>query len=208
MTTKPITVPLTADATSAWRIRGYQIAWGLAMCFYLLEYASRSAPAVMIEHLVTAFGTSAIGVSAILGTYYYTYSTTSLIAGAALDRVGAKKAVPVGIFILAIGCLLFSIPTAAAGYAGRLLQGAGSAFAFTGAVYLAAHGFSARWLATAIGATQCLGMLGGSAGQFVVGPLLEHGVGWQSIWHWLGTACVVVGILLFFISPSESRPQS
>src|SRR6266436_2821200 len=146
-------------------------------------------------------------VSAILGTYYYTYSITSLIAGAALDRVGAKKAVPVGIFILAIGCLLFSIPTAAAGYAGRLLQGAGSAFAFTGAVYLAAHGFSARWLATAIGVTQCLGMLGGSAGQFVVGPLLEHGIAWQTIWHWLGTASIAVGILLFVITPRETRPQ-
>src|SRR5271154_1167265 len=208
MTTKPIAAPLAADATSGWRVHGYQIAWGLALCFYFLEYASRSAPAVMIEHLATAFGTSAIGVSAILGTYYYTYSTTSLIAGAALDRVGAKKAVPVGIFILAIGCLLFAVPTATAGYAGRLLQGAGSAFAFTGAVYLASHGFSARWLATAIGVTQCIGMLGGSAGQFVVGPWLEHGVAWQSIWHWLAVACVVVGILLFLIAPSESRQQA
>ena len=208
MTTKPITAPLAADATSAWRIRGYQIAWGLALCFYFLEYASRSAPAVMIEHLATAFGTTAIGVSAILGTYYYTYSTTSLIAGAALDRVGAKKAVPVGIFILAIGCLLFSIPTAGAGYVGRLLQGAGSAFAFTGAVYLASHGFSARWLATAIGVTQCLGMLGGAAGQFVVGPWLERGVGWQSIWHWLGIASLVVGVLLFMTTPSETRAQT
>jgi MFS family permease len=208
MTTKPITAPLTADATSEWRIRAYQIAWGLALCFYFLEYASRSAPAVMIEHLGTAFGTTAIGVSAILGTYYYTYSVTSLIAGAALDGVGAKKAVPIGLFILAIGCLLFSVPIAAAGYAGRLLQGAGSAFAFTGAVYLAAHGFSARWLATAIGVTQCLGMLGGSAGQFVVGPWLEHGVGWQTIWHGLGIASLVVGVLLFVITPSETRPQT
>src|ERR1700747_1187642 len=180
MTTKPITVPLASDTTSGSRIRGYQIAWGLALCFYFLEYASRSAPAVMIEHLVTAFGTSAIGVSAILGTYYYTYSIASLIAGAALDRVGAKKAVPIGIFILAVGWLLFSIPTATAGYAGRLLQGAGSAFAFTGAVYLAVHGFSARWLATAIGVTQCVGMLGGSAGPFVVGALLERGLRWPN----------------------------
>src|SRR5260370_33917000 len=177
MTTKPIAAPLTADATSGWRIRAYQIAWGLALCFYFLEYASRSAPAVMIEHLATAFGPTAIGVSAILGTYYYTYSTTSLIAGAALDRVGAKKAVPVGLFILAIGCLLFAIPTAGAGYAGRLLQGARSAFAVTGAVYLAAHGFAARWLATAIGVTQCLGMLGGSTGPFVAGPWLEDAGG-------------------------------
>ena len=207
MTTKTIAASLVPEAASGWRIRGFQIAWGLGLCFYFLEYAARSAPAVMIQHLALAFGTSAIGVSAILGTYYYTYSTASLIAGAALDRVGAKKAVPVGIFVLAVGCLLFSIPTATAGYAGRLLQGAGSAFAFTGAVYLAAHGFSARWLATAIGVTQCLGMLGGAAGQFVVGPLLEHGVSWQTVWHWLGTASIAVGVLMFAIAPREPRSQ-
>ena len=208
MTTKPLAAAVAQQATSGWRIRAFQIAWGLALCFYFLEYASRSAPAVMIQHLSAAFGTTAIGVSAILGTYYYTYSTTSLIAGAALDRLGAKKVVPVGIFILAVGCLLFSASTTTAGYAGRLLQGAGSAFAFTGAVYLASHGFSARWLATAIGVTQCLGMLGGAAGQFVVGPWLEHGVAWQSIWHWLGTASIAVGVLLFAITPREPRSQS
>lgn len=208
MTTKPITASFTPDAASGWRIRSFQMAWGLGLCFYFLEYASRSAPAVMIHQLSAAFGTTAIGVSAILGTYYFTYSTASLVAGAALDRVGAKKAVPIGIFILAIGCLLFSVSSPTAGYAGRLLQGAGSAFAFTGAVYLAAHGFSARWLATAIGVTQCLGMLGGSAGQFVVGPLLEQGVAWQTIWHWLGTACLAVGVLLFAITPREPHPQS
>jgi MFS family permease len=208
MTTKPFTATILSEATSASRARAFQISWGLAMCFYFLEYAARSAPAVMIPDLTRALGTTAVGVTAILGTYYYTYSVTSLIAGAALDRVGAKKAVPVGIFILALGCLLFSIPTATLGYAGRLLQGAGSAFAFTGAVYLAVHGFSARWLATAIGITQCVGMLGGSAGQFVVGPLLEHGLRWQTVWHWLGIASVAVGVLLILVTPAETRPKT
>jgi MFS family permease len=63
------------------------------------------------------------------------------------------------------------VGVAAAADVGRLFQGAGSAFAFTGAVYLAAHGLPARYLATAIGLTQCFGMLGGSAGQFAVAPL-------------------------------------
>jgi MFS family permease len=208
MTTTPITTVAVPEATSSSRTRAFQIAWGLAMCFYFLEYASRSAPAVMIPELTRAFGMTAVGVSAILGTYYYTYSVTSLIAGAALDRLGAKRAVPVGVFILAVGCLIFSLGAINAGYAGRLLQGAGSAFAFTGAVYLAVHGFSARWLATAIGITQCVGMLGGSAGQFVVGPLLQGGLGWQTVWHWLGIASLAVGVLLFLITPSETRSQS
>jgi MFS family permease len=208
MTTTPITATAVPEATGTSRTRAFQIAWGLAMCFYFLEYASRSAPAVMIPELTQTFRMTAVGVSAILGTYYYTYSITSLIAGAALDRVGGKKAVPVGIFILAMGCLLFSVPTTTAAYAGRLLQGAGSAFAFTGAVYLAVHGFSARWLATAIGVTQCVGMLGGSAGQFVVGPLLEKGLGWQTVWHWLGIASLAVGVLLFLVAPSEARSEA
>ncbi|MGO9516844.1 MAG: MFS transporter [Candidatus Korobacteraceae bacterium] len=209
MTTQPITASsITYEATSASRIRAFQYAWALALCFYFLEYAARSAPAVMIPHLSLAFGTTAVGVSAILGSYYYTYSLSSFVAGAALDRVGAKRAVPIGIFVLAVGCLLFSFSSATAGYAGRLLQGAGSAFAFTGAVYLATHGFSARWLATAIGVTQCLGMLGGAAGQFVVGPLLENGVAWQTVWHSLGVASLTIGVLLFAIAPAETRPPS
>jgi MFS family permease len=208
MTTNPVAAPLAPVSSGAWRVRAYQIAWGLGLCFYFLEYAARAAPAVMIQHLSLALGVNAIGVSAILGTYYYTYSTTALIAGAALDRAGAKKAVPVGVFILAVGCFLFALPTVSAAYTGRLLQGAGSAFAFTGAVYLATHGFSARWLATAIGATQCLGMLGGCAGQFVVGPWLERGIGWQTIWQWLAISSFAVGVLLLFVTPSETLPPT
>jgi len=209
MTTQPITASsMSYGASSASRVRAFQFAWALGLLFYFLEYAARSAPAVMIPHLSQAFGTTAVGVSAILGAYYYTYSMSSLIAGAALDRVGAKKAVPIGIFILAVGCLLFSVSSMTAGYAGRLLQGAGSAFAFTGAVYLATHGFSARWLATAVGVTQCLGMLGGAAGQFVVGPMLERGVAWQTVWNSLGAGSLAIGVLLFAITPAETRPPS
>jgi MFS family permease len=90
-----------------------------------------------------------------------------------------------------------------AGDVGRLLQGAGSAFAFTGAVYLAAHGFSARYLATAIGATQCVGMLGGSAGQFVIGPMIEHGLNVHAIWIGFGVIILANAVFLYLATPKE-----
>jgi MFS family permease len=183
--------------------RVFVIAWVFTVAFYFLEYAVRSSPAVMIPELENSFHTTALGLSAILGAYYYTYSTMSLVAGAALDHLGAKRTVPIGAAILGIGCLFFSGGTVMAGDVGRLLQGAGSAFAFTGAVYLAAHGFSARYLATAIGATQCVGMLGGSAGQFVVGPLIEHGLEVHAIWITLGVIILVNAVLLFLATPKE-----
>jgi MFS family permease len=157
----------------------------------------------MISELEASFGTTALGISAILSVYYYTYSTMSLVAGAALDHFGAKRTIPVGVVTLGIGCLLFSAPAILAGNVGRLLQGAGSAFAFTGAVYLAAHGFPARYLATAIGVTQCVGMLGGAAGQFVMGPMIEHGVGVHTLWIGLGVVILLNAVVLYVATPKE-----
>jgi MFS family permease len=183
--------------------RAFVIAWAFTVVFYFLEYAVRSSPAVMIPELESSFHTTALGISAILGAYYYTYSTMSLVAGAALDHLGAKRTVPVGAAILGVGCVFFAAGAISSGDIGRLLQGAGSAFAFTGAVYLAAHGFSARYLATAIGATQCVGMLGGSAGQFVVGPLIEHGLGIHTFWVGIGIVILVNAALLYVATPKE-----
>ena len=195
----------TSSAIPQPQTRAFAIAWGCALLFYFFEYAGRSAPAVMIPELSQAFGVSALGVSSILGTYYYTYSTTSLIAGVLLDRLGAKYVVPAGMAILGLGCLLFALPHVAAGNGGRLLQGAGSAFAFTGAVYLASHGFSPQRLATAIGLTQCLGMLGGSAGQIVVGPLIHGVMSVADFWVLLGVLVLVTGAILLVLTPREPR---
>lgn len=184
--------------------RTFIIAWIFGLLFYFLEYVVRSAPAVMISQLTGLFKVNPLGVSTILGTYYYTYSITSLIAGVSLDRYGARYPIAIGTGVLFIGCILFAVPTAAMGDFGRLLQGAGSAFAFTGCVYLAAHGFAARFLATAIGITQCIGMLGGSVGQFVTGPLLKS-ISVTTFWIGLGIACGIVCLLLFISTPKEDK---
>ena len=183
--------------------RSYIFAWALALIFYVLEYSTRSAPGVMIPQLKGAFGSDGVGVGNILGTYYYTYSITSLVAGLALDRYGAKYVVPIGSSVLGIGCLLFIFGYSETAYLARLLQGAGSAFAFTGAVYLASRGFSANSLATAIGITQSMGMLGGSAGEFVVGPLMQMHIEWQAIWVFIGIACLAVAAALALITPRQ-----
>ena len=91
---------------------------------------------------------------------------------------------------------------------GRLLQGGGSAFAFTGAVYLATRGFSARRLATAIGVTQCLGMLGGSASQVGVAPLIHGPLPWRTYWLGTGVVTLLLGGMMYVITPREDKPRS
>ena len=198
----------SSNETSTGHAKAYAVAWVLAAVFYFFEYASRSAPAVMMPEMARNFGVSVLGLSGILGLYYYTYSTASLAAGVLLDRWGAKYVVPMGMLLLAVGCMLFAASQVSIGSAGRLLQGAGSAFAFTGAVYLASHGFSARKLATAIGFTQCFGMLGGSMGQIAVGPLIHGVITIATFWVSLGIAVFLVAGVLFVMTPKEQRARS
>jgi len=186
----------------------FVVAWAVCLIFYFTQYAVRSAPSVMLPELRDAFGLTTMGLSSLLGMYYYTYSTFAIISGAALDRWGAKYTIPIGIFLLAIGIVMFGLGVSWMANVGRLLQGAGAAFAFVGAVYLATHGFPARYLATAIGFTQCLGMLGGSAGQFAVGPLVHGGpVSWEQFWLYAGIFTLVVAVVMLLVTPRQDPSE-
>jgi MFS family permease len=195
--------PIETAEKGATTQKAFITAWVLCLVFYFLQYALRSAPGVMIPELTAAFGLTTLGVSALLGMYYYTYAAFALVSGASLDRFGAKLPIFIGVLATAIGSLLFGLGAITTVEGGRLLQGAGSAFAFTGAVYLAVHGFSAKWLATAIGVTQLAGMLGGFAGQFAVGPLVHGVIGWQSFWFYAGGALAAVAVLMLVVTPAS-----
>src|SRR5712671_5003422 len=82
-------------------------AWLLVAVYYFYQYALRSAPSVMMPQLTEAFGVNALGVSAIVGIFYYGYSPFSLVAGAALDRFGARRIIPIGAAMVGVGALMF-----------------------------------------------------------------------------------------------------
>ena len=75
---------------------------------------------------------------------------------------------------MAIGALLFAADGLGGAQVGRLLQGAGGAFALTGAVYVAASGMAPSRLALAIGIAQGAGMFGAWAGEVVVSTVLRR----------------------------------
>jgi len=158
-----------------------------------------------MPQLREAFGVNALGLSAIVGMFYYGYSPFSLVAGAAIDRFGAKRIIPVGAALVGCGALLFGIGNVAAANIGRFLQGAGGVFALVGAVYLVTRNFPASSAASFIGATQMFGMAGGSAGQFAVGPLIKHGLPWGRFWIYSGLAGLAISVLLFVLLPKEER---
>jgi len=183
-------------------------AWLLVAAYYFFQYALRSAPSVMMPQLSEAFGVSALGVSAIVGMFYYGYSPFSLVAGASLDRFGAKRVIPIGAAVVGIGAMMFGAGNATIANVGRFLQGAGGAFALIGAAYLVMKNFPASVAASFIGATQMFGMAGGSAGQFLVGPMIKNGLPWKQFWIYAGVIGLVIGVTLFILLPKETPKTS
>src|SRR5215203_5755169 len=183
-------------------------AWLITAVYYFYQYMLRSAPAVMMPQLSDAFGLSAMGVASMVGLFYYGYSPFSLVAGAAMDRLGPRRVVPIGAVAVGIGALLFASGNNTAASVGRLIQGAGGVFALVGAAYIATTNFPASRAATLIGATQMFGMAGGSAGQFLVGPLIARGMPWQAFWAAMGIGGLVISVLLYFLLPEQKQADA
>ncbi|HSF14821.1 MAG TPA: MFS transporter [Vicinamibacteria bacterium] len=181
------------------------VAWLLTAVYYFYQYALRSAPAVMMPQLSEAFTLGPLGVASIVGLFYYGYSPFSLVAGAAMDRFGPRRLLPMAAAVVGLGALLFSTGGREVASVGRFLQGAGGVFALVGAIYIATTNFPASRAATLIGATQMFGMAGGSAGQFLVGPLIGRGLSWQAFWISMGIAGLVIGGVLFVLLPKDER---
>jgi len=181
------------------------VAWLVTALYYFYQYTLRSAPAVMMPQLSEAFGLSAMGVASLAGLFYWGYSPFSLVAGVLMDRMGPRRVVPLGAVAVGVGALLFASGHNELASLGRLLQGAGGVFALIGAVYIATKSFPASMAATLIGATQMFGMAGGSAGQFVVGPVIASGVPWSRFWVVMGVAGLVIGALLYALIPKAEK---
>jgi MFS family permease len=179
------------------------VAWLIAAIYYFYQYALRSAPAVMMPQLSDAFNLSAMAVASMVGVFYYGYSAFSLVAGTAIDRLGARAVLPAGALLAGCGALLFATGSLPAANVGRLLQGAGGAFALVGAVYIASNNFPSSRAATLIGAAQMFGMAGGSAGQILVGPMIASGVTWRSFWTGIGLTGLLIAAALFFLLPTR-----
>src|SRR3982751_5487212 len=121
LTAAPAALPVDADRSA----RMATVAWVLTAVYYFYQSALRSAPAVMMPQLSSALDVSPLAVASIVGLFYYGYSPFSLVAGAAMDRLGPRRLVPGAAVVVGIGALLFATGNREIASVGRFLQGAG-----------------------------------------------------------------------------------
>lgn len=178
--------------------------WFSTTLFYFYEYYLRTAPSVMTHELAAYYHVHALGLGVLIGTYFYAYAPTQIIAGALVDRYGSKRILPLASFACAIGCLLFlSTNIYIAGF-GRLLIGFGSGFGYVAILFIISNWISDKHLAFAIGLTQAMGMLGAITGQVFPAYLMMHS-NMSNVWLSAAVVGFLLVVLLSLVVPSQPK---
>lgn len=185
------------------------IVWTVSAIFLLFQFFLQLSSADIVGGLMQSFSLTALGASVLASTYYYVYVTLQAPAGILIDRFGPRRLLTVGALVCALGCWIFSsslqLPWAVIG---RLLMGAGAAFAFVGSLSLIARWFPINRFAVMVAVAETVGMFGALFGGTLLAHLVTH-FGWQQSIQGAAVLAGVISVLLWMVvrdSPPNSVP--
>ncbi|MDF2867724.1 MAG: Major facilitator family transporter [Gammaproteobacteria bacterium] len=180
----------------------------LAATFYLYEFALQISPSVMTHTLMRDLHVDALGLGLLSSFYYYTYAPMQLPAGILFDRFGLRLLLGLAVLLCAVGALFFSY-TQQLFFAevGRMLMGAGSAFAFIGTLVLITRWFPIQYFAFLVGMTQLMGSIGAIVSEASLAKAIEL-FGWRQSLLVLGIFGILLAMAIWLIVrdwPSKQR---
>ena len=181
----------------------------IAALFYCYEYSLRIMPSVISLELRTHYDNLSLGAFGTLSSlYYWAYTPMQAVVGVSTDRYGPRHSLLLAILLCVVGNYLFGATSNiyVAGI-GRLLVGMGSAFAFVGALKLAAIWLSKKYFPFFSGITMAIGMLAAIIGDYAMTWVNIH-LGWQMLID-IGSVLGLILFVVFFLFVQEKTiPKS
>lgn len=164
----------------------------LTTLFYTYEYLLRIEPGIMLNDLRVYFSLSAGGIGLLASMYYWAYTPLQLVVGIIADRFGARRVLISAIMACVLGTWIFGLThTYLVACGARFLVGLGSAFAFVGALKLAADWLPKKYFSFFVGLCTSLGMLGAMFGETAMSWIVDH-----LSWHPVIVDSVWLGLIL------------
>lgn len=177
----------------------------LAGLFYVYEFMLRVMPSAMKADLVLKFGIQATGFGLIGSLFYWGYTSMQIPAGLLIDRFSVRKLLALTTALCGFGAVIFGLaPYFFVAGAGRLLIGLTSAFAYIGALVIAARWFQAKYFAMIIGIIQFMGSMGAVIGVYPIAMILKHH-SWQITQVGAGVMGFFLALLLWLVL--RDRPE-
>src|SRR3990167_5242363 len=124
-----------------------------------------------------------------------------------MDRYGPRGVLSLGALTMSIGSFLFCIANMVwIAFCGRILMGAGAAFAFVGCMNLIAMWFPARRFALMAGIVEAGGMIATIIGNFWLANAIEA-TGWRVAMFYAAIFAGIVAIALWLVVRDTSSHQ-
>ncbi len=181
----------------------------LASFLLFYKYLLQVFPSVITDELMRSFQLTGAGLGNLAAFFFYSYLVVQFFSGYLIDRFNMKYIIVSSVLISALGALLFSLADNYTGVvAGRILMGAGAAFATVGYMKTAAVYFPPSRFALVSGLLTVGVMLGAVFGEAPLAILIKS-IGWQHALMVVAFAGVVISALfLIFVKNKPAQPTN
>jgi MFS family permease len=167
--------------------------WILSVTFVVYLFSFQTGYAIVSPSVQQEVGLSAVQVGTIAAVYTWIFAIFQFFGGALLDRLGARKVLPVSIALVTLGVFLFAN---ASSYQGLLVSqfvlALGSCTGFVGAGYIGGQWFGMARFSFMFGLVQFTAALTSAFTQNLIDFSLQH-IAWRQLFNGVG----VFGVLLF-----------
>ena len=179
------------------------IIWLTSVSFLLFQFFLQLSSGVVIGAIMHEKGLSAFAAGILSSSFYYVYTSLQIPVGLLFDRYNTRALLAVNAFICALGCFLFSIgQSVPALFCGRLIIGAGSAFAFVGVTRILRQHFPLKQYAFMMGLSETLGFTVTVFGMIGMGSLLSA-FSWRYFIASAGALGILIALLCWIVIPSN-----
>lgn len=171
------------------------IIWLIGVSFVLFQFFLQLSSGVVIGSIMMDMHFSAFTAGLLSSVFYVTYAGLQIPVGILFDRKNTRSLLFWNTLLCSCGCFLFAGSYGLFGlFAGRLLIGCGSAFAFIGLSHLLRRYYASKHFAFMIGLSETLGFLVTVIGIIVLGA-------WVSQWGWRGfiNGAGVLGLVIAYL---------
>lgn len=178
------------------------VIWLIGVFFLLFQFFLQLSSGIVIGVIMHEQNLSALSAGLLSSAFYYVYTSFQMPVGLLFDCYNTRTLLSVNAALCALGCFVFAsghnLPTL---FIGRLIIGAGSAFAFVGLAHVLRQNYPLKQYAFMIGVSETLGFTLTVFGMIGMGSFINH-YGWRYFICGAGIIGLLIAFLCWLIIPS------
>jgi MFS family permease len=183
------------------------ICWFLALLFALMQFDLQMIQGFFTSELSQEFNLNHVGIANLSSAFFYAYLALQIPAGLLFIRYPLRYILTISSLLTALGCFVFAqAESIQIAYLGRIMMGAGCAFAYVGLLVVINQLFPAKYFPFLLGLSEFLSISG--AGIMENGfAILTHDYGWRHTLVFSSIIMLLLGLCYYFLF-AKLRHQS